>query len=302
MNMFGALVKKYLQLAKPTMVAGNLVAAAGGYFLAARGTVDGPHLLLTLTGIGLVIAAACVCNNCIDRQVDRKMARTRNRALASGKVGPRAALVYAGILGLGGAAVLWTFASALSLAIVLAGFADYVIFYTLLLKRISVYSTLVGSLAGAAPALAGYCAVNPHIDAGALILLAIFSLWQIPHTYAIAVFRLQDYTDAAIPLLPVRRGTAAARRHIIGYILAFALAAPLLSVCGYTGNRYLAVAALVGLAWLALAWTGQAASDDSRWARRLFVFSLVGITALSLMMAVDPVQAPVLAGWLMHPP
>ncbi len=299
MNMLGALVKRYLQLTKPAMVAGNLVAAAGGYLLAARGNPDGPHLLSILAGIGMVMAAACVCNNCIDRKIDRKMARTRNRPLASGKVGPGSALVYAAILGLGGTAVLWAFANPLSLAIVLAGFADYVIFYTLLLKRISVYSTLVGSLAGAAPPLAGYCAVSPHLDAGALILLAIFSLWQIPHTYAIAVFRLRDYTAAAIPLLPVRHGTAAARKHIIGFILAFALAAPLLTVCGYTGIRYLAVASMVGLAWLALAWAGPAASDDSRWARRIFVFSLVGITALSVMMAVDSVQPTVLAAWLM---
>ena len=285
--MYRAFAKRYLQLTKPVMVLGNLVAAAGGYFLASRGDVDAARFFLTLAGIGMVVAAACVCNNYIDRHIDRKMARTRNRVLALGQVAPAAALVYAGILGLGGTALLWATTNTLCLAIVWAGFADYVILYSLILKRVSVYSTLVGSLAGAAPPLAGYLAANPHFDAGALILLAIFSLWQIPHSYAIAVFRREDYTRAAIPLLPVMYGTATAKMHILGYILAFMLTAPLLTMFGYTGRAYLAAASLVGLAWLALAWTGSPGSDDSRWARRLFTFSLVGITLLSVMMAVD---------------
>jgi protoheme IX farnesyltransferase len=300
--MYRTFAKRYLQLTKPTMVMGNLVAAAGGYFLAARGDVDALRLLLTLGGIGMVVSAACVFNNFIDRHIDRQMARTRDRALASGQIEPKAAFFYAFILGLGGTAVLWTTANALCVAIVLAGFAVYVVVYSLLLKRVSVYSTLVGSLAGAAPPLAGYCAASQHFDVGAAILLAIFCLWQIPHTYAIAVFRRQDYTNAAIPLLPVKHGTAAAKKHIIGHILAFALTAPMLTMFGYTGNAYLAAALLVGLAWLALALAGYKSSDDPRWARRLFVFSLVGITVLSVMMAADTALPPALSACLLQTP
>ena len=80
------------------------------------------------------------------------------------------------------------------------------------------------------------------------------------------------------------------------------LAAPLLTIFGYTGSRYLAAAFLVGLAWLALAWTGQTAFDDRRWARRLFVFSLVGVTVLSVMMAVDATRLPALSACLLQMP
>lgn len=300
--MVRTLAKKYLPLTKPAMVTGNLVAAACGYALAARGDIDPWRMMFSLTGIGMVVAAACVFNNCIDRHIDRKMARTRDRALASGKVSLKAALLYASLLGVGGTAVLWTTTNPSAVAIVLIGFADYVILYSLLLKRVSRYSTLVGSLAGAAPPLAGYFAAGRPLDAGAGILLAIFSLWQIPHAYAIAVYRMKDYTNAAIPLLPVKCGVRTAKKHIVGYIFAFVLVAPLLTILGYTGNAYFAVASLVGLAWLALAWTGFAASDDSRWAHRMFVFSLVGITVLSVMMAVDSAPPPFSSLCLMQTP
>jgi len=169
--------------------------------------------------------------------------------------------------------------------------------YTLYLKRSCVYGTLIGSLAGAAPPLAGYCAVTNHFDLGAVILLGIFSLWQIPHSYAIAVFRFKDYRAAAVPVLPVKRGMRTARKHIIGYILAFLAAALMLTFCGYTGYSYLAAAAAVGLSWLYMAWAGCRTSDDMLWGKKLFVFSILSIIVLSVMMSVDfttPVSSHVL--------
>ena len=163
----------------------------------------------------------------------------------------------------------------------------YVGVYSLYLKRHSVYGALIGSLAGAAPPLAGYCAVTGRFDLGAVILLSIFSLWQMPHCYAIAVFRLDDYTAAAIPVLPVKQGTAAAKKHIVGYILAFMAATLMLTFGGYTGYRTLAVATVLGLSWLYMAWSGYKASDERLWARKLFIFSILTIFILSVMMSID---------------
>jgi protoheme IX farnesyltransferase len=163
----------------------------------------------------------------------------------------------------------------------------YVGLYSLYLKRRSVYAALIGSLAGAAPPLAGYCAVTGRFDLGAAILLAIFCFWQMPHCYAIAVFRLADYTAANLPVLPVKRGTAAARRQMVGYILAFMGATLLLTFGGYTGYRTLAVAAGLGLSWLYVAWRGCRAAEERLWARKLFIFSILTIFTLSVMMSID---------------
>ncbi|MFZ5864374.1 MAG: UbiA family prenyltransferase, partial [Thermodesulfobacteriota bacterium] len=184
-------------------------------------------------------------------------------------------------------ALLWAATNLLSVVIVLAGLLIYVGVYSLYMKRNSVYSTLIGSLAGATPPLAGYCAVTGHFDLGAMILFSIFTLWQMPHCYAIAVFRLDDYTAAAIPVLPVKQGTAAARKHIVGYIFAFMAATLMLTFGGYTGYSTFVVATVLSLSWLYLAWSGYKASDERLWARKLFVFSIVTILILSVMMSID---------------
>ncbi|MGO9118376.1 MAG: heme o synthase [Desulfomonilaceae bacterium] len=280
-------IKNYLAVAKPGIVLGNLISAEAGFFLASKGRVEGLALPATLIGISLVVASGCVFNNCVDRKIDRKMIRTRNRALAKGLISLKIAVSYATILGIAGMALLCAATNLLSVVIVLAGLVIYVGVYSLYMKRSSVYSTLIGSLAGATPPLAGYCAVTGRFDMGAVLLLSIFSLWQMPHCYAIAVFRHDDYTSAAIPVLPVKHGTAAAKKHIVRWILAFMAATLMLTFGGYTGYSTFAVATVLGLSWLYLAWSGYKAYDERLWAKKLFIFSLLTISILSVMMSID---------------
>lgn len=283
-------LKQYWLVTKPGIIAGNLISVAGGFFLASRGAFDAPLFLLTLLGVSLVIASGCVFNNLIDRDIDALMERTRNRGLVQGLISPRSTLLYGVVLGGLGLMLLW-FTTPLAMWLGLAGFVIYVGLYTLWLKRRSVYGTLVGSLSGAMPPVIGYCAVSHQFDIAAALLLLIFSLWQMPHSYAIAIFRLQDYQRAGIPVLPVRSGIEVTRLHMVRYIAAFAVAALMLTPSGYAGNGYLAVATLVGVSWLWLAIRGYRLEDCRLWARQLFLFSIIAITVLSVMMSVDFVAA-----------
>jgi protoheme IX farnesyltransferase len=276
-----------LLAAKPGIVIGNAISVAGAFLMAAKGRIDAPLLLATMLGVSLTVASGCVFNNCIDRDVDRKMIRTRRRVLARGHISPRIAVICALLLGMAGLSLLYTRTNPLCLAIVLTGLAIYVGAYSLGLKRRSGYAVLIGSLAGAAPPLAGYCAVTARFDLGAVILLAVFSLWQIPHAYTIAVYHREDFAIARIPVLPVTQGMSAAKRRILVSIALFAAAAIMPTLGGYTGPRFLVVAAALGLSWLGMAWLGLRADDDRRWAKRLFIFSILAISVLSLMMAVD---------------
>jgi protoheme IX farnesyltransferase len=280
-------IKHYLLIAKPGIIFGNLISAAAGFFLASQGRIDNLVLLETLVGISLVVASGCVFNNCIDRNLDRKMIRTRDRALANGLVSVKNAILYAAILGIGGITLLCATTNLLTVCIVLAGFLIYVAVYSLYMKRNSVYSALIGSLAGATPPVAGYCAVVGRFDPGALLLLAIFSVWQMPHCYAIAVLRHEDYAAAAIPVLPVKQGTTAARKHMVGYIVAFMAATLMLTFGGYTGYSTIAVAIGLGVSWLYMAWWGYDESDERLWARRLFLYSIVAVFVLSITISVD---------------
>jgi protoheme IX farnesyltransferase len=280
-------IKKYLLVTKPGIIFGNLISVAGGFFLASKGRVDTALLLSTLIGMSLVLASGCVFNNLVDRNMDRKMWRTHNRVLAKGLMSPGVAVLYGSLLGIAGTVLLYAATNMLSVVIVLTGFTMYVGVYSLYLKPRSIYGTLIGSLAGAAPPMVGYCAVSGRFDMGAVMLMSIFSLWQMPHSYAIAIFRYKDYAAAALPVLPVKRGMATTKKHVVGYMLAFVAATLMLTFGGYTGYSYLAVAAAMGFCWLYMAWSGYKTSDDRVWAKKLFVSSILIITVLSVMMSID---------------
>ena len=281
------MIKQYLQVTKPGIIFGNLISVVGGFLLASKGSIDYPLFLATLVGVSLVVASGCVFNNYIDRDIDKKMERTKNRVLVKGLIAPSVTLVYATVLGIAGFALLYIAANPLAMWLAVMGFVVYVGVYSLYMKRHSVYGTLIGSLSGAAPPVIGYCAVTNEFDAGALILLAIFSLWQMPHSYAIAIFRFKDYQAANIPVLPVVKGISVAKNHITVYILAFMIATLMLTLVGYAGYKYLIVAAAVSVWWLGMALRGYKTENDSVWARKLFVFSIVAITSLSVMMSID---------------
>ncbi|WP_392588823.1 heme o synthase [Serratia ureilytica] len=281
------MIKQYLQVTKPGIIFGNLISVVGGFLLASKGSIDYPLFLATLVGVSLVVASGCVFNNYIDRDIDKKMERTKNRVLVKGLIAPSVTLVYATALGIVGFALLYIAANPLAMWLAVMGFVVYVGVYSLYMKRHSVYGTLIGSLSGAAPPVIGYCAVTNEFDAGAFILLAIFSLWQMPHSYAIAIFRFKDYQAANIPVLPVVKGISVAKNHITVYILAFMIATLMLTLVGYAGYKYLIVAAAVSVWWLGMALRGYKTENDSVWARKLFVFSIVAITSLSVMMSID---------------
>ncbi|MDU7647758.1 MAG: heme o synthase [Klebsiella michiganensis] len=253
--------KQYLQVTKPGIIFGNLISVIGGFLLASKGHIDYPLFIWTLLGVSLVVASGCVFNNYIDRDIDRKMERTKNRVLVKGLISPEASLVYATLLGIAGFMLLWFGANPLACWLGVMGFVVYVGVYSLYMKRHSVYGTLIGSLSGAAPPVIGYC--------------------------AIAIFRFKDYQAANIPVLPVVKGISVAKNHITVYIIAFAVATLMLSLGGYAGYKYLVVAAAVSVWWLGMALRGYKVADDKVWARKLFVFSIVAITALSVMMSVD---------------
>nr|ELR5101254.1 protoheme IX farnesyltransferase [Providencia rettgeri] len=282
--------KQYLQVTKPGIIFGNLISVIGGFLLASKGSIDYPLFVATLLGVSLVVASGCVFNNYIDRDIDRIMERTKNRPLVKGLIDPKVSLIYATVLGIAGMLLLLVAANALAMLLAVIGFIVYVGVYSLYMKRKSVYGTLIGSLSGAAPPVIGYCAVTNEFDTGALILLLIFSLWQMPHSYAIAIFRFKDYKAANIPVLPVIKGISVAKTHIFLYVLAFMVATLMLAISGYAGYKYLIVGAAVSLWWLGMAISGfKTENDDRVWARKLFIFSIVAITSLSVMMSVDPI-------------
>ncbi|HEY5442556.1 MAG TPA: heme o synthase [Candidatus Saccharimonadales bacterium] len=279
--------KVYYQLTKPGIIYGNLLTAAAGYLLASKWQIEWRAFLGLLAGISLVIASACVFNNYLDRGLDEKMQRTRRRALVTGQIAGPQALIYAAFLGVIGFALLIGYTNGLTVAIGAGAFVDYIVLYGVA-KRRSVYGTLVGSISGAAPVVAGYCTFTDRFDGGAVILFLILVFWQMPHFYAIALYRLKDYKAAGLPVWPVARGARSAKVQILLYVAGFIIVNLALSVFGYAGVVYAVVMTLLGGYWLWRGLKGFQADSDRRWGRSMFLQSLTIILGLSIMLALGP--------------
>lgn len=283
------MLQDYYRLAKPGIVYGNLLTTIAAYLYVSRWQlISWPiwaNFLATVVGLGLVIASACVFNNFIDRDIDKKMKRTKDRALAAGSIPNVNAILFGAILGLVGFALLLTFVNIPTAFVALVGFLVYVFAYTFS-KRKTEWATEIGSIAGAAPIVVGYTAFTNRFDWIAFILFFILVFWQMPHFYAIAMFRSNDYSLANLPVLPRKKGTRETKTRTLLYIVAFALAVFALTLFGFAGYWYLVVAEIAALVWFWRGAQGFKTADDEQWARNLFLMSLIVLVVFSAMLSV----------------
>jgi protoheme IX farnesyltransferase len=276
----------YYLITKPGIIFGNLLTVAAGFLLASKGKIDFWLFFATLIGLTFIMASACVFNNYIDRKIDKKMERTKNRALATGLISGRNAIVFAILLAIIGNLTLFLYTNLLTVVVAAIGFFVYVVLYSLWKCR-TIYGTAIGSIAGAVPPVVGYCAVSNHFDVGALIFFTMMVLWQMPHFFSIAMYHIDDYAAAEIPVLPVKKGMLRTKIHMVLYILGFILTSVMLTFFGYTGYMYLIVTASIGLAWLGLCMKGFVSDDDQLWGKRMFRLSLLLITAICFVIPFD---------------
>ncbi len=279
--------KRFYDLAKPGIVYGNIITTLAAFLFASRWHIDPLLLVMTVMGLALVIASACVFNNYIDRVIDGKMERTRGRALVVGSISNRAALVYATCLGIIGFCLMIFEVNVLAACIAGVGFIFYVILYSYT-KRAGHWGTLVGSVSGAVPILVGYTAFTDRVDATGLLLFLILVVWQMPHFYAIALNRLADYRAAKIPVLPIEKGLKITKMNIVIYIVLFLLSVASLAIVAHTGYVFLLVVGAASIWWLIYGFRGFTVVDDSKWARQVFFLSLITLLIFSIMLSISP--------------
>ncbi|CAF23917.1 heme o synthase [Candidatus Protochlamydia amoebophila] len=283
------MINYYLLLTKPGIILGNLVTVMAGFLLASKGQFQFGLFFSTILGLAFIMASGCVFNNYIDLEKDRLMKRTQNRPLVIGVIFEKQAIVFGLALAIVGAIILYFYTNLLTLVIAELGFIIYVFFYSIWKSR-TVYGTAIGSLAGAVPPLVGYCAVSNQLDLGAFILFAMMVFWQMPHFFSIAIYRLQDYSAANIPVLPLKKGIQITKIRILLYIIIFTLTSSLLTFFHFTGSLYLILTIGLGLTWLLMGLRGLKTSNDQQWAQQMFRFSLVIISVLSLTIPFDLVN------------
>lgn len=279
-------MKDYYRLTKPGIVYGNTLTALSAFVFASKGAVNLFVLSAMLIGLMFSIASACVVNNILDRDIDAHMERTKERAIPMKRISMRNASLFAGVLFLIGMSALYFFTNVLALLVTLFGVVVYVIVYTPL-KRLSIHSTIVGALAGAVPPVVGYVAVTDTLDTTALILFLLLVCWQMTHFLAIAIFRVDEYRSAHIPVMSVRVGMFRSKVIMLVYALLFSFSLYALALVNHLGLLFTVPLGLLSLGWIVLAVQGLSTHNDAKWAKKLFFYSIAVLMVFSLLLALS---------------
>lgn len=278
--------RDYITVTKVGIILGNLLTVIAGMWLAAGGWTGFSQLpisqiVLTILGTALVIASGTCLNNYIDRDIDQIMERTKKRPSADGRLEPRRVLLMGYILALAGTFMLLNVNIVATLS-ALFGLFIYVIVYTLWLKRTHHINTVVGGISGAMPPVIGYTAVTGSLDMGVLVFFVLMFIWQPPHFLALAIKRREDYRKAGIPMLPVVKGVPVTKQQIIVWVASLIPASLYLYLVAPLNLAYVAIVLFLGIGWLILALAGSKKYDDTKWASKNFVWSLLYLTGISL--------------------
>lgn len=287
---FSRTLKNYVALTKPRVMELLLVVTVPAMILAANGLPSFWLVFATLVGGALSAGSAGTFNCYIDRDMDKRMKRTKDRPLVTGEVSERNALIFAWTLGV--LSVLWLYFTTNWLAAVLSAVANifYVVIYTLLLKRHSEQNIIWGGIAGCFPVLIGWAAVTGDLGLPAWIFFLIIFLWTPPHYWPLSMRYREDYTEAGVPMLGVTRGRITVGLQIILYAWATVAASLLLIPAAGMGILYTFAAVGAG-AWFifeAHRLYGSAIRGEEGKPMRVFHGSITYLSLVSLAIAIDP--------------
>src|SRR5699024_7947278 len=275
-------------LLKGKVLVANVLPVFTAYWLALHFNNDSfaDHWLLfvvTMIGSTLVISGALMFNNWFEHDLDKKMDRTRRRPTVTGSFTLKGVLTAA-IITTAAGMLMMMFTTLEAALYSFLGWFFYVVLYTFWSKRRYTINTIIGSISGSFTPLIGWAAIAPANHVIPVSLFYILFIWQIPHTLAIAIKRLEDYTRAGVPMLPVVIGVNATVRQNLYYVIAL-LPVPFV-LLGTFGWIFFIVSMLLTVGWILLSIRGCTIQDKKRWANINLKYSLIYLIVLFMLMIV----------------
>lgn len=279
--------KNFLEITKARLSVSVVFSSVAGYLLGADEVNWVTLLMLCIGGYGLV-GASNAFNQVIERKLDAKMKRTRNRPLPTGEMSVIAALVIGSIMAAGGGLLLYLINPATAffgmLSILL-----YVALYTPLKTRTPL-CVFVGAFPGAIPFMLGWVAASGSfgIEPGTLFMIQFF--WQFPHFWAIGWMLENDYKLGGFKMLPTGSADQGTALQIVMYTL-WTIVVSLVPAFGTTGKLYLTPVAagivlFMGLVFLYFAIELYRKRSNAL-ARKLMLVSVSYITLLQIVFVAD---------------
>jgi protoheme IX farnesyltransferase len=284
-----SVVRQFMALTKPRVIQLIVFCALIGMVLAVPGVPTWADVQLAAVacfGIWLVAAAAAAFNCIVEQRIDAKMKRTAWRATARGQLSNSQTLLFSALLCVAGSALLYWWVNALTMWLTFATFVGYALIYTVILKPLTPQNIVIGGASGAMPPVLGWAAMTGDVGPQALILFLIIFLWTPPHFWALALYRVEDYRKAGLPMLPVTHGSEFTRLQILLYTGLLFAACLLPFVYGMSSWIYLIAAVVLSTGFCLYAfWLWRDYSDAL--ARRTFRYSLYHLSLLFAALLVD---------------
>jgi protoheme IX farnesyltransferase len=276
----------YLELTKPRVTLMVVITMMFGFYLGSAGAMDFVLLFHALLGTALVAGGTSALNQYIERDIDAKMLRTKNRPLPAGRLQPQEALVFSIAISVAGIVHLLLAVNWPTALLAASTLLSYVFLYTPL-KQKSSLSTVVGAIPGALPPLGGWTAARNELSIEDWVLFAILFLWQLPHFLAIAWIYREDYRRGGLPMLTVVDPDGdSAGRQIISNCLALLPVSLLPTIIGMAGRFYFVGALALSLFFLSCGIAVMRYRTHASM-RRLLRASLVYLPILLALMALD---------------
>jgi protoheme IX farnesyltransferase len=292
---------QFYALTKPRVVQLIVFCALIGMLLAQPGLPDLRLALVATVGIWLVAAAAAAFNCVVEQHLDARMARTAWRPTAKGELSNAHTLLFSGLLCGLGSFMLYVWVNPLTMWLTFATFIGYAVIYTVVLKPLTPQNIVIGGASGAMPPVLGWAAMRGDVGHEALILCLIIFLWTPPHFWALALYRVEDYRRAGLPMLPITHGPEFTRLQVLLYTLVLFAATLLPFVFRMSGWIYLLSALVLGGMFVAYAWQLWRHYSDAL-ARKTFRFSIWHLSLLFAALLLDhylgPYVNPLLEPWL----
>ena len=279
------MILDYVVLCKPRVVLLMLLTVLVGMYLAPV-TVTPTLLFYSLIGIGLCASSAAAINHTVDKHIDALMARTKNRPVAHGRLSSKKAFLFAIVIGIAGLWILTFYVNPLTALLTFITLIGYAGLYTGFLKRATPQNIVIGGLAGAAPPLLGWTAAANHLDPQALLLVLIIFIWTPPHFWALAIYRLNEYETAEIPMLPVTHGIPYTKLNIVLYTILLCVVTLLPYLVGMCGSLYLVTACALNarfMYWALKLYRHQ----KPRIAMQTFRYSITYLLLLFIILLID---------------
>ncbi len=283
--------RQYMALTKPRVVQLIVFCALIGLLMAEPGLPDLRLTVVAMLGIYLVASAAAAFNCLVEEAIDRKMARTAWRPTAKGELSKLQSLVFSALLCGAGSVTLYFWVNPLTMWLTFATFVGYAVVYTVILKPLTPQNIVIGGASGAMPPVLGWAAARNEVGPEALLMCLIIFLWTPPHFWALALYRVEDYRRAGLPMLPVTHGSDFTRLNVLLYTLVLFAATLLPFVIGMSGWLYLASAVLLGGGFIAYGYRLWRQYSDAL-ARRTFRFSILYLALLFAALLVDHYLMP----------